>query len=146
MGAIYGFLSTPHVMKRMLALVVSSAIFLSVAPAALAQTGRENRTTWSPYRISQRLQKRATLASYWNRWNLAYRRERYRAVVAQVLQGMPATLAVTGADDGRDFTAFDRPTRRTIGTWRLPDNCPENRINTDEGNPSTKAACTQADE
>lgn len=112
-------------MKRTLAFIITSVLFLTIAPDAFAQSLGVNPTRWGQPRVSQRSLKRATLASYWHRWNLSYRRDRYRNIVARVMQGIPSTLAVTGA--GRsghpDYLIADRPGTRELGQLTLDDHC-----------------------
>ena len=112
-------------MKRTLAFIVTLVLFLTIVPDAFAQSLGVNPTRWSQPRISARALKQASYAAYWHRSNLAYRRERYRNIVARVMQGIPATLAVTGAG-GRthpDYMVADRPGTRELGQLTLDDHC-----------------------
>ena len=132
-------------MKRTLAFLVTFGLFLTFTPMVSAQTYGVNPTRWNQPRISQRLNKAATLHSYAKRWNLALRRERYRNVVAQMMQGMPATLAVTGSNDRShpDYEIIGRPTARGVDAWRLPSHCIEDSERFNGTSTSGKQFCAQ---
>ena len=135
-------------MKRTLAFIVTSVLFLTIVPDAFAQSLGVNPTRWSQPRISARALKQASYAAYWHRSNLAYRRERYRNIVARVMQGIPATLAVTGAG-GRthpDYLVIDRPTARGVDAWRLGGHCIDDSDRYNDTSTSGKEFCTQIDE
>ncbi len=135
-------------MKRSIAFLVTLVLFLTITPDVSAQTLGENPTRWTQPRISRRALKQSTLASYWHRWNLSYRRDRYRDVVARVMQGIPATLAVTGGG-GRthtDYQTADRPTARGVDEWRLAAHCIDDEDRYNDTSTSGKVRCTQADE
>lgn len=136
-------------MKRTLAALVTLVLFLTIVPDAFAQSLGVNPTRWNQPRISARALKQASYASYWHRWDLAYRRERYRNIVARVMQGIPATLAVTGGG-GRthpDYLIIDRPTARTIRSigWRLSSHCIDDADRFNDVSVSGKEFCSQAD-
>ncbi len=135
-------------MKRTFATLVTAFIVFSIASPALARS--YNATRWNQARTSRRAWKRAAIASYQHRWNLAYRRERYRNVVAGILNGMPSTLAVTGGGRSHpDFQVANRPTARGVDAFRLSNRCDvrfggKTRFNATR--PSTRKICTQVDE
>lgn len=135
-------------MKRSLASIVTLVLFLTIAPDAFAQSLGVNPTRWGQPRVSQRSLKQATLASYWHRWNLSYRRDRYRNIVARVMQGTPSTLAVTGA--GRsghpDYLIADRMTARGVDALRLSAHCIPDDDRYNDTSTSGKEFCTQVDE
>jgi len=132
-------------MKRTLAFLVTFSLFLPFTPMVSAQAYSVNPTRWNQPRVSQRLNKAATLHSYAQRWNLALRRERYRNVVAQMMQGMPATLAVTGSNDRShpDYEVIGRPTARGVDAWRLPSHCVKDSERFNNTSTSGKRFCAQ---
>ncbi|HLC75617.1 MAG TPA: hypothetical protein VJB82_00655 [Candidatus Peribacterales bacterium] len=135
-------------MKRTLAFLVTFSIFLTFTPMVSAQSLGVNPTRWGQPRVSQRMNKTATLHSYAKRWNLALRRERYRGVVAQMMQGMPATLAVTGGNDRShpDYIVISRPTARGVDAWRLSSHCMSDDDKYNTFTVSGREMCTQVDE
>ena len=107
-------------MKRVIASLASVVMLLTIAAPAFASPNLRTRN--SQPRPSRRLVKLATLASYSNRHNIAYRRLRYNMLVQRL---MPSFLAVTGGA-GRthsDLMIISRPGRRAIKTWTLANHC-----------------------
>lgn len=136
------------IMKRTFASIVTAFIVFSIASPALARS--YNATRWPQPSMDRRALKRSTVASYQHRWNLAYRRERYRNVVARILSGMPSTLAVTGGGRNHaDFQVVNRPTARSVDAYRLSNRCDVRfggRARVNANRPTARNMCTQVDE
>lgn len=136
------------IMKRTFASLVTAFIVFSIASPALARSF--NATRWNQARVSARAWKRAAIASYQHRGNLAYRRERYRNVIAGILSSTPSTLAVTGGGRNHaDYQIVNRPTARGVDAWRLSNRCDVRfggRARINANRPTTKNLCTQVDE